>query len=397
MADVFIYALCEPDTGAVRWVGTSTNPMIRRGTHIADAKRNRGRNRAKNDWIMGLLARNLRPSLLVLESVPADSWQEAEQRWVTLYREQGAPLLNVLPGGSGRRVYGDILTEAFIRQRYIVEQKSLEAIGHEVGVSGKTVADYARRYHISVAPPGSAISLIDCSGFVNLVDDWHTYWLGFLAADGCVFIGKHNRFVRIALQASDADHIRNFQHGLKATGSVLIGANKYGGVASLNIYNQQLIDALAKWGVGPGKTLTMAWPAQLPPSLVPAYIRGYFDGDGTIYQRHRIASGRKWTETVCRFISGNVPFLEALQQELQRRGVETRSIYRNQQSNAFVLPLSSRRENLLAFVDLIYHDCTVCLGRKRALFRELESYHVAHARTGSHLRYQAHSVKGRGR
>jgi hypothetical protein len=45
--------------------------------------------------------------------------------------------------------------------------------------------------------------------------------------------------------------------------------------------------------------------------------------------------------------------------------------YRNQDSNVFVLPLSGRRENLLAFADMMYQGSTVSLPRKKAIFDSL--------------------------
>src|SRR6266567_4323157 len=124
-------------------------------------------------------------------------------------------------------------------------------------------------------------------------------------------------------------------------------------------------------GIVPNKTLTMPWPSHLPPDMVPAYIRGYFDGDGTLMQRHRVQPNTSWTETICRFTSGNPAFLDGLEQELISRGIGVLKRYRNQNSNAYVLPLSGRRENLLAFVDMIYQGSTVSLERKRLIFESL--------------------------
>lgn len=284
-----------------------------------------------------------------------------------------------------------VLTEELLRKRYLEERKSLEAIGEEVGADRNTVRNYMNRFNIPARTSAESRHVsLDSSGFSELTTDWHAYWTGFLAADGCVFINEKKRqaFVSVVLKMSDADHLRDLQRGLKTTVPVLEGYNGQRDTARIVIYSRDLIAALAQWGVVPNKTLTMPWPTQLPTAAIPAYIRGYFDGDGTIYQRYRSQFSTTWTETVCRFISGSVPFLEGLKRELDIRGIHTNRIYRNQTSNAFVLPLSSRRENLLTFAHLIYTDCTICLERKRAIFREMEAYHADHPRKGAHLRYQ---------
>jgi hypothetical protein len=287
--------------------------------------------------------------------------------------------------------YKQILTEDFLRQQYIDLRKSTIIIASEVGVNYQTVNNYIRQFGIPLRTAvQSRSNPVNSSGFVDLTTDWHAYWVGFLAADGCVFIDKKKNEARLqlGLKMSDADHVRNFQQGINTKRPVVVGNDGKRDMAKIAINDRNLVDILAKWGIVPNKTLVMNWPSNLPPNMVPAYIRGYFDGDGTIFQRHRSAPGTIWTETVCRFISGSVPFLEALANELNKRGVQTLRIYRNQKSNAFFLPVSSRRENLLAFASVIYTGSTVCLERKRTIFQEMEAYHAANPRAGSHLRYQ---------
>jgi hypothetical protein len=259
------------------------------------------------------------------------------------------------------------LTEDFLRQQYIELKRSMEDIASEVGVCRATIGNYLRRYNIPRRTSAqSRHKFIDSLGFEDLSTDWHAYWTGFLAADGCVFVEekKNTTRLQLKLKISDADHIRNLQHGLKTSNAV----REHKDYAILTVYDADLIKALSKWGIVPGKTLTMNWPSNLSPDMVLGYIRGYFDGDGTVYQRHRSAPGTTWTEAVCRFISGSVPFLEGLANELNNRGVQTLKIHRNQQSNAFYLPISARRENLLTFASLIYAGSTVCLERKRSIF-----------------------------
>ena len=291
-----------------------------------------------------------------------------------------------------RPKFADVLTETFLKQRYLQERQSLEAIGKEVGTDRNTVRKYLGKFNLPVRTSAqSRHKYVDSSGFNDLSTDWHAYWVGFLAADGCIFVEpkrKNIGRVQVIVKMSDADHLRDIQQGLKTSVPVTL-YNGQRDVAKLILYDLTFIEALAKWGIVPNKTFTMRWPLDLPSTAIPAYIRGYFDGDGTIYHRHRSAPGTNWTETVCRFISGSIPFLEGLQQELSRRGIHTLKIYRNQESNAFFQPVSTRRENLLAFADLIYTGQTVCLGRKRALFVEMETYHAAHPRKGPWLRYQA--------
>lgn len=287
--------------------------------------------------------------------------------------------------------FAQVLTEEFLRQRYLEERQHTTSIGLELGINAETVRNYLKRFQIPLRRPSeSNRPSVDSSGFHTLSTDWHAYWTGFLTADGCVYVNeqRNEQRVQLILHIADADHLRNLQQGLKITVPVHLRPHGQRPIAKITIHDPTLVSVLARWGVVPNKSLIMSWPTHLPSALVPAYIRGYFDGDGTIYHRHRTSQQRSWTETVCRFISGSVPFLEGLQHELNARGIQTHAIYRNQKSNAFFLPVSGRRENLLAFSHLLYEGSTICLERKRQIFLEMEDYHAKHPRTGARLRYQ---------
>jgi hypothetical protein len=277
-----------------------------------------------------------------------------------------------MAGRGSHWLYSDLLTEPFLRQKYVIEQLSIVSIAAEVGVSGLTVRNSLKQFAIPIRSEPK-LNPVDSSGFVDLSSDWHAYWIGFIAADGCVYVDerRHDYRLQIVLKISDADLLRDFQRGIQASVPVIVGFNGQRDIAKIVINDRFLIDALAKWGVVPNKSLVIRWPDHLPDALVPAFIRGYFDGNGTIYQRHRRNERTAWTETVCRFVSGSVPFLDSLEQELTKRAIRILKRYRNQDTNAHVLPLSGRKENLLAFADLIYQDSTVSLPRKKALFDSL--------------------------
>lgn len=96
---VYIYALTDPRTGDVRYVGKAANPKLRLRGHLR--KQEIQANTHKARWLRTLLADGLLPSIVVLESVPADGWQEHEQRWIAYYRALGANLTNSTSGGDG--------------------------------------------------------------------------------------------------------------------------------------------------------------------------------------------------------------------------------------------------------------------------------------------------------
>lgn len=90
-----IYALCDPNTGAMRYIGKAKDSMARLRRHITEAKLNR----PVNVWVRGLIAQQKIPLVKVLEVVPDDQWEMAERRLIAHYRKT-EDLLNLAEGGA---------------------------------------------------------------------------------------------------------------------------------------------------------------------------------------------------------------------------------------------------------------------------------------------------------
>jgi hypothetical protein len=271
--------------------------------------------------------------------------------------------------------YLNILSKDFLLSQHVSGRRSLSAIARETGTSRETVANYLRRYNLHIH--GKSVSsrryspLQNIEGFYGPASDWHAYWLGFVAADGCVYrVSKGSRrprnLLRLRLKADDHAHLENLRKGLQTDSPVkLLRDNDGYKYAQLELNGEHLINALARWGIVQNKTATMPFPSMAEEHLG-AYIRGYFDGDGTIYWRLRPDHSGKNPQPVCRFISGSPNFLRGLDAALNKWGIETKTPYKNGKSNAHVLPLSNAKTNLRIFASRLYDGATVWLERKRA-------------------------------
>jgi len=89
-----VYALADPRTLDICYIGISVDPEWRLAGHLYKSKR--GQRTPKNDWMRELLSENLIPKVIVLEQ---GLWREralkAERRWIVKGLEEGWPLLNV--------------------------------------------------------------------------------------------------------------------------------------------------------------------------------------------------------------------------------------------------------------------------------------------------------------
>jgi len=98
MRDVYIYALCEPDTEDVRYIGKTVRFPTRIRAHYREKRTTR-----KCRWLNSLDGRL--PIVKVLEIVGEESWEEAEKRQIRIHREMGCDLTNHTDGGDGRSAF----------------------------------------------------------------------------------------------------------------------------------------------------------------------------------------------------------------------------------------------------------------------------------------------------
>lgn len=95
--NTFIYALVDPITEQVRYIGKSNNPRKRYNAHLTDTRFCKH----KINWIKKLKEQSLVPVLQILEEVSQDTWQERERHWIAFYRQHGHDLINETDGGEG--------------------------------------------------------------------------------------------------------------------------------------------------------------------------------------------------------------------------------------------------------------------------------------------------------
>jgi hypothetical protein len=106
-----IYALLDPRSDEIRYVGKAKDPAHRLDVHLYSAKTGKSQdNRShKYNWIRELLREDLAPELVVLESGLDDSIaSERERHWIADLRQAGHRLTNHTDGGEG--MLGDVFS-----------------------------------------------------------------------------------------------------------------------------------------------------------------------------------------------------------------------------------------------------------------------------------------------
>lgn len=96
---VYIYALCDPDTIAIRYVGKTVSPKTRVSSHMNNRNGTKYGMNPRENWLDKLKSEGKRPLLIILEETNEQEWQEKEREWIDRLIAQGIALLNVSGGG----------------------------------------------------------------------------------------------------------------------------------------------------------------------------------------------------------------------------------------------------------------------------------------------------------
>lgn len=101
MATTFIYALADPRTFEVRYIGKADDPYRRYCEHLVDKRKTH-----KVCWIQSLLKMGLLPIRQILEECDKTEWQQKECDWIAFEKRIGCDLTNHSRGGTGGSVKG---------------------------------------------------------------------------------------------------------------------------------------------------------------------------------------------------------------------------------------------------------------------------------------------------
>jgi len=114
-------------------------------------------------------------------------------------------------------------------------------------------------------------------GFFGTYTIASAYWAGFIMADGCVKSDRNT--LEIGLAKTDSGHLEKFYQAIGLRREV----KTYGKASFAVVSGSQIVSDLRKlYGITPRKSLVARFPNNLPDDLHHHFIRGVFDGDGSI-------------------------------------------------------------------------------------------------------------------
>ena len=243
-----------------------------------------------------------------------------------------------------------------LSQEYNVSESYISQIWMKAGLKGKS----NRQYQLNET-------------FFDVIDtDEKAYWAGFIAADGCLYYPKDTRknIISIGLSIEDKKYLEKFTRSLKTNKPISLGVHgehhQYE-KASIQISSNKLVKGLEKIGLQARKTHEILWP-KIEPNFLPAYIRGYFDGDGSISKHFEKNELHKVNVT----IAGYKDNLQCFQKFFIEQGIdctftEDKRKNKNKKQQPFgFLNFPSKKDKFL-FLHLIYDNADIYLTRKYVL------------------------------
>lgn len=187
------------------------------------------------------------------------------------------------------------------------------------------------------------------------------YVLGFWFADGFM---RHEKSYRIAFFSQDKELLEDVKNQFDSDHP--IRKRKDDDCWEIILFSKHLYQKLEGLGGIRGKSFILRFP-QVPDLYIADFIRGYFDGDGSIfYVQYIMTKNQEQTrELRSNFTSGSRIFLEELMEILhQKLNMKKKILGRYNDGHSWKLGYGIKdTRKLINF--MYYPDCPIALQRKK--------------------------------
>ena len=270
-----------------------------------------------------------------------------------------------------------------IIELYLNKKKSLAYISSYFKLDRNMLVSKLKEWEIKTDYSSNNLKTYDESFFEKIDTEAKAYWLGFIYADGCV-VRNHSKdkegrqlkkySLSIELAEKDKEHLIKFAKAicLNFEESMLysrerkicydhLDEERSYKMNTFRVCSKKIVEDLIKLGCVQNKSLILKFPSeeQVPKKLWMHFIRGYFDGDGSIYNdgKNNLRFG----------IVGTEDFLN----EIEKFFVEVFDWYtptkRSKTGKARVL-IKGIKTKRKEFMETFYKNAELFLERKRNIF-----------------------------
>lgn len=234
------------------------------------------------------------------------------------------------------------------KEMSVILNRSKESVSLKINRLGLKVSNY----------------YFDKKFFSTIDNEEKAYWLGFFYADGYVYKNNNNRVYYASLEISNKDikHLYKFRDSIN--GNIKIKQydksrnENVSKMCSICCHSIDMADDLIRMGCVQNKSFCITFP-DIDFNLYRHFIRGFFDGDGSIFFR----KNSKYAD--CNITSASESILLSIKEILSSFSINS-TIYKYE-GRPYQLYI---RENKSVdyFLNYIYKDSEIYLDRKFLLY-----------------------------
>lgn len=233
---------------------------------------------------------------------------------------------------------------------------------HENGISRRNMSNARQIYKHN------------CYFFDDLIYESSVYFLGLVYSDGCITNHNTNYKLTLELQESDKHIIETFRDLISPEKQIYCVNKseinpKWSNLYGITVDDKYIVNKLKEYGMIVGKTYNRRFPEVILNSsedIQRHFIRGYFDGDGSIYYKKK--EGKIIKSTIRITFASNINICENIGNIIKMHCNANYVISKNGNSNHITF---MGRLKVMRILNWLYKDSNYYLYRKRAKYEEL--------------------------
>ena len=193
------------------------------------------------------------------------------------------------------------------------------------------------------------------------------YLLGWLYSDGNV--SKTEKLIRIGLAMKDREILEILNKILENDRPLREDVEHGKPKITLSLCSKHFKERLIELGCIPEKSLVLTYPNWIPERYLKDFVRGYFDGDGSLTIKQNKGGAQNGVIT----IASTFDFASKLQEKKKKKVGIKGKVKPLKEGSLCYGYFINRQEDVLKFLDWIYSDINcIKLSRKWKLYKELK-------------------------
>lgn len=250
--------------------------------------------------------------------------------------------------------------------------KSMKQVASELEIHVDTVK---RHLNSEIRPSWTYLVTPMNHHYFDSIDDEHkAYWLGFLAADGHVSPDKN--LIKFSLAKKDEIMVKLFADDIEFLGETYERVKNKNGKqyyeCVITFHSPVMSGALVKAGLHDWKSGDPRILHELRPSLVNHFVRGLFDGDGSLVVKDRSDRPSKMRYFIICDDKVNIKIFDALEDVIVRHANVTKLGVKINNTTCRIRWNGARQVERIG--RWLYNDATIYMERKKIRFPNHDSY-----------------------